>query len=242
MEKHSSYIENLSQKDVNTSGSIQIHNRQVINKFVTVSSFPYLISFPRTGSHWLRMLMELYLKKPALIRIFYYRDATDFTCCHDHDLNLKIKRENVIYLYRYPVDTIFSQLKYYDEPITDKDRIKYWCVLYRNHLSKWLFEEGFTLKKTIICYDKMVQDVAGEFKKICEHFNTDFELNKFLMINRIVNKREIKKKTLHDPKAIKLDSTYQREKKYFIEKYSGYVMDNILIENSQLWEFFKVKQ
>jgi hypothetical protein len=238
MEKYLKNFEDKIQKEIDNPGSIQINNEQIIKKYVSKSNFPYLISFPRTGSHWFRILMELYFEKPALVRIFYFKDAKEFTCYHDHDLNLNIQRENVIYLYRYPVDTIYSQLKYYDESIDDKERVRYWSVLYRRHLSKWLLEETFSLKKTVINYDKMVQDLSGEFKKACEHFEICFDLKKFMIVNKIVKKREIKKKTFHDPKVINLTSAYQKEKKYFKEKYSSFVMKNIFSQNNKLRDIF----
>ena len=48
--------------------------------------------------------MELYLEKPSLVRAFYYKDASDFTCYHTHDMDLQLRRQNVIYLYHDPVE------------------------------------------------------------------------------------------------------------------------------------------
>jgi len=34
-------------------------------------SFPRLISYPRTGSHWFRILMEVYLTMPSAVQSFF---------------------------------------------------------------------------------------------------------------------------------------------------------------------------
>ena len=42
-----------------------------------------------------------------------YKDAKTFTCYHRHDVELTISGcKNVLYLYRDPVDTIYSQIRY----------------------------------------------------------------------------------------------------------------------------------
>ena len=82
-----------------------------IRKFEDNPDNPYLVSFPRTGSHWLRMVMERYFGRPSLVRVFYYPERNDFLTLHTHDLELDVQRRNVIYLYRDPVETVFSQMR-----------------------------------------------------------------------------------------------------------------------------------
>ena len=48
----------------------RIINKQNVDLAYEDITFPFLVSFPRTGSHWLRMLMELYFDKPSLTRSF----------------------------------------------------------------------------------------------------------------------------------------------------------------------------
>lgn len=161
------------------SQSIQI-SRDIVESKISDSGFPYLISFPRTGSHWLRMIMELYFEKPSLVRAFYYKNATSFTCYHRHDEKLEIQRKNVIYLYRNPVDTIYSQMNYYKEHIEDTYRIKYWANLYGRHLKKWLIDEAFTNKKTVLTYDGLKSNMEQEFVKICSHFKANLHIENWL--------------------------------------------------------------
>ena len=127
----------------NSDASFKITDKKLVSSFTDDPEFPFLVSFPRTGSHWLRLLMELYFEKPALVRAFYYKDAMDFTCYHHHDENLELSgRKNVIYLYRNPVDTVYSQLCYYNQKIDDEARIQEWSNLYGRLLKKWLVVSG----------------------------------------------------------------------------------------------------
>ncbi len=140
------------------------------------------------------MLMELYFERPGLVRIFFYEHAKSFTCLHTHDLALDVERNNVIYLYREPVDTVFSQLSYHKENINDPIRIQYWAELYGKHLNKWLFEEKFTSKKTIITYEGLKTGLKGEFRKICGFFKTDLDTKRLTAAADQVSKDILKKK------------------------------------------------
>ena len=52
------------------SGLDRRANSKIVERHIADPEFPYLISFPRTGSHWLRMLMELYFDRPSLTLLF----------------------------------------------------------------------------------------------------------------------------------------------------------------------------
>jgi len=54
---------------------VHVTDPKILDHFLKNADFPWLISFPRTGSHWLRMIMELYFEKPSLRRVFFYPDA-----------------------------------------------------------------------------------------------------------------------------------------------------------------------
>lgn len=225
---------------IDNSSSIQVYE-DVYEPIIANPDFPFLISFPRTGSHWLRMVMELYFEKPALVRIFYFKEMREFTCYHHHDTELSLIRQNVLYLYRHPIDTIYSQINYYKEDPFEIHRITYWTNLYARHLSKWLLEETFTTHKTLLTYDGMKIDPVHEFKKVCAHLGQSFKPEKLEKALRRVTKEEVKKKTNHDPQVINDAQYYASVKEVFIEQYGKMIM-NILDEvNPRLKSFFKGK-
>ena len=205
----------------NSSSSTQIVGEHVLVKFTNNPDFPYLVSFPRTGSHWLRMIMELYFKKPSLVRAFYFKDATDFTCYHTHDMDLDLSRESVIYLYRNPVETVYSQLKYYKENIDEESRRRYWTELYARHLSKWLLHDDFTKKKTVIAYEGMKKDLHQQMRKLCEHFGAEYSRTRLESVEEEVSKEQLKKKTRHDQQVVNLTNDYARERERFKKTSNG---------------------
>ena len=174
----------------NTGGSVLVSDPALINSFTRNPDFPYLVSFSRTGCHWLRMVMELYFEKPSLVRAFYYKKARDFSCFHTHDMELDLKRQNVIYLYRNPVETVYSQLRYYENDIEDQARISHWTGLYARHLAKWLIHDDFTKKKTIITYEEMKSEMSAVLSSVCDHFNERLDHQKLELVLKKTSKTE----------------------------------------------------
>jgi len=222
-----------------SSSSTWIADEHVSEKFTNNPDFPYLVSFPRTGSHWLRMVMELYFKKPSLVRAFYFKDATDFTCFHTHDMDLDLQRKNVIYLYRNPVETVFSQLSYYKENLDDDSRRRYWSELYARHLSKWLLHDDFTKKKTVITYEGMKSDISDQIKKICEHLGEEYSRPRLELVVSQVSKEKLKKKTKHDQQVVNLSDAYTRERDGFQNKYCESIYQNLCSIDPEIQKLFE---
>lgn len=220
-------LKNIFRHLINSDGSVSIDDPVVIKSFTDNPDFPYLVSFSRTGSHWLRMIMELYFEKPSLVRAFYYKNATDFTCYHTHDIDLKLRREDVIYLYRNPVETVYSQLSYYKESPDDEERRWYWTDLYARHLSKWLVHDNFTKRKTVITYEGMNADMEQEFAKVCRHFGKELDSKKLESILNKVSKTELKNKTRHDQQVVNLSQEYELSRANFRDKYSEQIFSGI---------------
>ena len=225
----------IAEKTLGDNNSINVTDIDLIASSLANPDFPWFISFPRTGSHWLRMIMELYFEKPSLVEVYFYKDAKEFTCFHRHDTTLTfIGCRNVLYLYRDPVDTIYSQLNYDKADINDKNLILYWSELYGKHLSKWLFDETFTTKKTIISYEDMKNDMHGTFKKVCEYFNAPFDAEKLDSALKQVSKEKLKEKVGHTPQVVSLSNGYEGRREEFRGKYSAIICDIVCEQNEQL--------
>jgi hypothetical protein len=230
--------QNRSAAPDQADGSVGITDQALIERFTDNPDFPYLISFPRTGSHWLRMLMELYFDRPSLIRAFYFKQSTEFTCYHWHDIDLKSDRRNVLYLYRHPVATVFSQMNYYREDVNDIGRIRYWSELYGQHLRKWLIMDDFTIKKTVLTFEGMQRDLLGEFEKVSKHFGTAIDADKLARISMQVTKEELKSKTHHDEQVVNLSVSYERQRKAFLQCHSAAVLAAVLSQHPALSAYF----
>jgi len=214
--------------------SLRIKDENILKQYIEDLDFPFIVSFPRTGSHWLRLLMELYFERPSLVRVFYYKDSKDFLSLHTHDDDLDIYRKNAIYLYRNPIPTIYSQLKFYSEDSNDLDRIKYWSAAYGRHLNKWLIEEDVSEKKTILRYENMTQDLKSEFAKVTAHFGQSLDAEKLEEVAAQVSKAEVKKKTAHDPRVINRNENYADSREVFAQKHGELVTQVVLEQNSKL--------
>lgn len=234
-------LKKIMQLFTNSQGSVSIDDPLVIKSFIDNPDFPYLVSFSRTGSHWLRMIMELYFERPSLVRAFYFKNAKKFTCYHTHDMDLKLKRENVIYLYRDPVETVYSQLRYYKENTDDAERREHWVKLYARHLSKWLISDDFTKKKTVLTYEGMKGNMEREFAKVCLHFGEEFDERKLESVLGEVSKSNLKKKTRHDKQVVNLTDGYRDERELFKDKYSESIFDLVYSIERKLTEFLPHK-
>jgi hypothetical protein len=130
-----------------------------------------------------KFVMELYFDRPRLREeriTFLDMSRTDWMWFHDHDYELKIKHENVLYLYREPISTIYSNLiyQYYDDRrfvlpfrfirwnnvFNEKNGTRL-AEHYRNHMLKWLLSAD--RGRIVISHDRMQIDRNEEFKKIC---------------------------------------------------------------------------
>lgn len=219
--------------------AFNINDHSFIDSIIWKPDFPWFISFPRTGSHWVRMMMELYFEKPSLVEIYYYKEAKEFTCYHRHDIELTIGGcTNVLYLYRDPVDTVYSQLKYHKEDVNDKERIRYWTEIYGKHLAKWLYEEGFTTKKTVITYEGLKKDLFNEFKKICDHFDVPFDRKKLEVVAAQVNKGTLNKRTSHDEQVVNLSYDYDNARSVFRNQYAKDIMNTIQAVHPDIKKLF----
>ena len=218
---------------------IHVTDQRILDRYLKKPDFPWLISFPRTGSHWLRMIMELYFGKPGLRRIFFYPDANDFTCYHWHDVDLATQDvKSVIYLYRYPVDTIYSQLRYHKEDVQSAERVRHWSMVYARHLSKWLFDETFTNRKTVVRYEGLQREPHAEFGKICTHLDLPFDPGRLDAAMSKVSKSKLKEKTQHDEQIVNLSNEYANEKETFRGRFGTLILDVMAEENprvGKLW-------
>jgi hypothetical protein len=230
-------ISNLFKKQKQTESSLRIEQR-LVEQYEANPANPFLVSFPRTGSHWLRMMLELYFERPTLVRAFYFPDSNDFVLRHHHDIDLDVRRQNVIYLYREPIATIYSQLKYEKDPLDDTSRIGYWSEIYGQHLDKWLVQDNFTTKKTVITYEGLKNNLDITFAQVTTHLGKPFDSARLHKAAAQVTKDEVKSKTQHDEQVIQLDSRYEMSRETFREQSGDYVLEVVFKNREHLRPFF----
>ena len=200
----------------NRGTSRVIRNRAAIRAYLAQPDSSALVTFPRTGSHWLRMMMERYFERPSLVRIFFYPEKTDYLSYHTHDKNLRFVHPHVIYLYRDPVDTVYSQMQFCGGPLDRAGRVRHWTGEYAANLSKWLLTETFTEKKLILRYENLRNEPATEFAKLCDWYGTDFDAARFEQAKAGLTRQRVDSGT-SDRRVVNLRSEYAEQRKMFRE-------------------------
>jgi Domain of unknown function (DUF4214)/Sulfotransferase domain len=207
-----------------------------------MDKLPLFISFPRTGSHWINCVMELYFDRPRLREVrttLLDKTRTDWMWFHDHDLHLTIQHPHTLYLYREPVSTLFSNLVYYSkDPTSDlfkmdplaasEGRILRFCDDYREHLRKWLLS-AFKAH-TAVRYDRFRSNREAEFQKICRFFNKPFDAPRVAEVFATVTPEALAKETIN-PAAIDwhlLTEAYERDRRRFAEKWGGAIRERVI--------------
>lgn len=212
--------------------------RELVSLFSCNPENTFLVSFPRTGSHWLRALVELYFNRPQLTHIFFMKEKKDFILYHTHDYSLDITAQSVIYLYRDPVDTIYSVMRFEGFKIDDTKWLDWWTELYSMHLAKWLVLEKFTKRKTVIRYEKLLKDPQSEFPRVVKHLGGNFDQERFHTCLSLATKEDIKQ-VAENPKIVDTTDKYEVGREIFKRKYSGRIWRKLLEGRKFLKDFFK---
>ena len=213
------------------------------NQWEKIKKYPLFISFPRTGAHWINAVMELYFDRPRLPEVrATLIDSTrdDWMWFHDHDTvaydKLYVENQEALYLYRDPIDTVYSYIIYQfsngksiksiDSKRLD-DLVSACTQHYKKHLQKWMSA------KTLVRYENFKIDRSSEFKKICDHFGTEFNEEKVsrcfdLVTPETLSKARTEPTTLSD---FMLSEQYKKDRTEFKEQYKDTINSIILTDD-----------
>ncbi len=183
------------------------------------ATLPFLVSFPRTGSHWLRSFLELYFDRPLLRRSFHEHDSQEFLLLHTHDLENEIKdRRDVVYLYRGVVSTVFSQLTYHhgaDAPHLPAEPILATAHQYRRHLRKWLLREDVAARKCVLTYEALLDRPVESLSEVITFLGGEANDERIIEVWPRVTLESVRERTTHDPKVISADADTHLRRELF---------------------------
>lgn len=203
-----------------------------IEDFYSDNDFPRLISYPRTGSHWLRIMMEDYLGMPCGPQAFFHPDATPWGL-HVHDrfvgqgafqegpvVNLK----KVIYLHRNPIDTIFSQMVYDGNLDFANEDVEKLVTEYSLHLDRWLHNNEDIEELLDITYEEIKENTPAALRSVLVFLGYEIDDDRIQAVCKSSSKSKTKTVTPHDPMALNEQSlndplTYNVHKEIFREKF-----------------------
>ncbi len=131
----------------------------------------YLVAYPRSGSHFFHQVLADYTDSPSFGGLY---DAT-------HDRELLIKGKNYFYLWRNPVDVIFSLFS--AEFCNDNRAIDFSLLT-----EEWLDNETDSIKKhfefywehagIVVRYNDLISDKA--WAEILEFFGLEYDEQRIL--------------------------------------------------------------
>lgn len=218
-------VRRVTGRDANANDAWD-HNlfpEDVVDAYRRDPDFPYLVSWPRTGSHWLRAVMELTFGMPALVRAIYYPDARTFSCIHAHDLDLDLVRRRVIYLHRDPVDTVYSAARYWRIDHNNHHAVQALAVRYGLHRKKWLDDEEFTTEKAVLTYGQLRDDPVTALSVVGDIIGRPADPAKVRAAVAQATKPEVASRTRYDKSIVSLD----RDPEAFRESMGDLVMSAV---------------
>ena len=213
-----------------------------IDQFLSHPDNPQLISFPRTGSHFVRVFLEKYIKRPTLPVSIDKHGINDYFLYHTHGMDTwRNNCHNYIYLYREPVDTIFSYTKYQGVPLNNRLEIILRANLYIHHLGKYMLHDNNNIKYISIRYENLIERPIDSFAKILDYLNVRIDDEKIEYYVNLLDKSETKKQLSNlysqDKSGLIINTKreYSEERKAFRQQYSRLIYDLIDYMSSKLF-------
>ena len=224
------------------SPSREILDPEIWARFLDNSENPALVSFPRTGSHWLRMLVELTTGCPSLKRQFFYYTASRFTFWHTHDDDLSFQRKRVVYLYRDPINTTFSQLQYAGADLQNRETVLKCSDQYLRHLQKWLEADSPAREKLVISYQDLAKEPEPTVEKVVKFLGMEWRAERCRDAVQRVTKEVVRLKTqLSDEKVVSIKQDYAAARNNFRKLHGPAIRQNFLQADPSLEAVFESK-
>lgn len=198
--------------------------------------YPLLVSYPRSGSHWINAMMEISLDRsrgPDQTGGITWRSKKaneDYLWFHCHDKKLTQPKSNSelgdIFLFRNPIDCLYSL-----QSINPYANIVEESHYYKNNFEKWI-----SMAKTVLIYEYAVKDPYGCLELGAKHFNIPFEHDKAKLAVETCTKEAIMtkiKSAWHSDKN--LTEQYKNNKTQFIEKHANTIKTIVATEITKPW-------
>ncbi|MDP7184729.1 MAG: sulfotransferase domain-containing protein [Paracoccaceae bacterium] len=124
------------------------------------------MSFPRAGSHWLRMVIEAATGVQSAVSPLLHKNSFGFgrvSIWHDHDCDLVRLEQTgpMIYLYRDPVDVVLSNLFYYQMEALDHDTLRVAVDQissdYKQHMEAYGRKAAIDCRSVLLSYEAIQQ-------------------------------------------------------------------------------------
>jgi hypothetical protein len=202
----------------------------------------YLVGFPRSGNHYVSVCLEKYTDNRSPISNYrglagrsltvYRIHAGEFRGTHDLKMDARFRK--VVFLYRNPVDTLYSYCRY--EGIRpNMERIRQEADFWARHTMKWMFTEGHSRRKVILCYERLLADFCREFGRLLDFFGLGKDAERMRQIRQSTTKEEIKALVdRKDNKVINVTEEYRVGKAEFVKEFGQIIVERVPLQISEV--------
>jgi len=195
---------------------------------------PWLISFPRTGSHWLRMILESYTRRPLQPVSFFEHESDDYLLRHEHDYEFKQWPGRLIYLYRDPVPTVYSQIRFHDADPFDAHFVELWSTFYRLHLTHFAVRPHDD--RILVTYESMKDDLVEAVAPVLRFLDVSIDEAGLRKVAAETDKRKVDSRT-KDPRVISKRSDYDHSRQRFADE-MGELVRAIVMRDEPMRDLF----
>lgn len=180
--------------------------------------FPALVSYPRTGSHWLRMAMEAYTGMASYPVVFNPGAVTKpgYTFTHTHDLGLTFRPEGkVVYLWREDALSVIYSRLVYEKWRPTAPMVEYLRSEYIRHLRHWVNHPN------ILCvtYEEMQEDLHTVLGTVARYLRVRGNQKRVPKLSH-----EAIASSIADKRAVMWGDLYEAGRVKFKEQY-GYLFE-----------------
>jgi hypothetical protein len=191
---------------------------------------PYFVSFPRTGSHWLRTFLEIYFDRPLLVRSFFPHPIDQPLLIHTHDLDDQVQDARAtLYLYRGIVDTVFSQVEYEhgDAAGASWDDVERELQRYMHSLRKWLGDDAPAVRTHIVTYESLLDRPSETLAAVIRFLGGDVDHERIERLWAACDRHLVAERTAHDAKVIARGPRREDRRALFRYRHGARILDTI---------------
>lgn len=193
---------------------------------------PLLVSFPRTGSHWLRVFLERWFDRPLMTRSFFEHASNDYLLCHTHALDDafdRLARERpVVYLHRSVIPTVFSELTYrHGEAACEQpwDEVAGVADAYHEHLAKWLGPDAPAADRCVVSYEQLLDEPMPALERVVALLGGELDSERARPMWDSCTHDLVAERTTHDPRVVARDRGLQQRRDLFRYRFGRRILD-----------------
>lgn len=214
------------------------HEEAVALEAKYLKTLPLFVSIPRSGCNWIQPVLELYFDRHRVMKhpnspSWMTGDANInplWMHAHDNFYDLIDTRpiHSSVFLYRNPVDTIYSLCCLFKVANNSAGQIDDWCARYVRCRNKWINMPGVL----VLRYEDLLRNPLSGIKKIHDHWTDYHDMDEFheqrarRALEIVGNKQSVNNKNGPNHNFKNLDSlskSYARDRETFRSVWGTYI-------------------